>query len=114
MNRLSLQGKVALVTGASGGIGRAIAERLSRDGASVVVNYYPSARQDAEEVVRGIVQSGGKAIAAGADIADSTQMRGQFDLAEMEFGHVDIGHRCAQRCKRETRVHCRHDGRTIR
>ncbi len=82
MDRLSLQGKVALVTGASGGIGRAIAERLSKDGVNVVVNYYPSARQDAEEVVQCIVQSGGKAIAVGADISDSAQMRGLFDLAE--------------------------------
>lgn len=90
MDLLSLQGKVALVTGASGGIGRAIAERLSRNGASVVVNYYPSARQDAEEVVRGIVQGGGSAIAAEADIADSAQLRGLFDVTEKQFGHVDI------------------------
>lgn len=86
----SLQGKVALVTGASGGIGRAIAERLSRDGVSVVVNYYPGARQEAEDVVRALLQDGGNAIAAEADISDSAQLRALFDLTEQQFGHVDI------------------------
>jgi len=85
-----LKGKVALVTGASRGLGKAIAERLSRDGASVVVNYYPSERQDAEKVVQNIVQGGGSAIAAQADISDSAQMRGLFDFTEKQFGHVDI------------------------
>ncbi|MGK5440350.1 SDR family oxidoreductase [Micromonospora sp. URMC 105] len=87
---MTLQGKVALVTGASQGIGRAIAERLAGDGASVVVNYYPSSRQDAEDVVRGIQTAGGVAVAAPADIADAAQLRGLFDVAEKEFGHLDI------------------------
>jgi 3-oxoacyl-[acyl-carrier protein] reductase len=85
-----LKGKVALVTGASRGLGKAIAERLSRDGASVVVNCYPSERQDADKVVKDIVQGGGSAIAAEADISDSAQMRGLFDFTEKQFGHVDI------------------------
>ncbi|MEH0934490.1 SDR family oxidoreductase [Micromonospora psammae] len=87
---MALQGKVALVTGASQGIGRTIAERLAGDGASVVVNYYPSSRQDAEDVVRGIQAAGGAAVAAPADIADAAQLRGLFDVAEKEFGHLDI------------------------
>ncbi|MCM0673281.1 SDR family oxidoreductase [Micromonospora phytophila] len=86
---MTLQGRVALVTGASQGIGRAIAERLAGDGASVVVNYYPSSRQDAEDVVRGIQAVGGIAVAAPADIADAAQLRGLFDVAEREFGHLD-------------------------
>lgn len=87
---MALQGKVALVTGASQGIGRTIAERLAGDGASVVVNYYPSSRQDAEDVVRGIQAAGGAAVAAPADIADAAELRGLFDVAEKEFGHLDI------------------------
>jgi 3-oxoacyl-[acyl-carrier protein] reductase len=87
---MALHGKVALVTGASQGIGRTIAERLAGDGASVVVNYYPSSREDAENVVRGIQAAGGVAVAAPADIADATQLRGLFDVAEKEFGHLDI------------------------
>jgi 3-oxoacyl-[acyl-carrier protein] reductase len=85
-----LQGKVALVTGASRGIGKVIAERLAGDGASVVVNYFPSERQDAEEVVLGIVRRGGTAVAASADIADAGQLRGLFDVAEQRFGHLDM------------------------
>ncbi|SDO84719.1 3-oxoacyl-[acyl-carrier protein] reductase [Paenibacillus sp. yr247] len=85
-----LKGKVALVTGASRELGKAIAERLCRDGASVVVNYYPSESQDAEKVVQGKVQGGGSAIAAEADISESAQMRGLFDFTEKQFGHVDI------------------------
>lgn len=92
LNKVTLQGKAALVTGASSGIGKAIAERLGREGASVVVNYYPdeNGRQDAEQVVQSIVQNGGTAIAAEADIADSAQLRGLFDFTEKQYGHVDI------------------------
>ncbi|MBO7743590.1 SDR family oxidoreductase [Paenibacillus sp. MWE-103] len=90
MERLSLQGKAALVTGASRGIGRAIAERLGRDGAGVIVNYYPGFHQEAEEVARGIVQGGGSALAVEADIADPAQLRRLFAVTEEQFGHVDI------------------------
>jgi 3-oxoacyl-[acyl-carrier protein] reductase len=92
---MNLQGKVALVTGSSRGIGRAIAERLGRDGASVVVNYYANrAGADeharADEVVRTIDKSGGSAVAAEADVADAEQLRSLFDVAEQQFGGLDI------------------------
>jgi 3-oxoacyl-[acyl-carrier protein] reductase len=84
-----------LVTGASRGIGKAIAERLSRDGVSVVVNYYanrPGAdeRMRADEVVHAIEKSGGRAAAAEANVADASQLRGLFDFAEKHFGGLDI------------------------
>jgi 3-oxoacyl-[acyl-carrier protein] reductase len=92
---MNLQGKVALVTGASRGIGRAIAERLGQDGASVVVNYYanrPGADEHAraDEVVRTIDKSGGSAVTAEADVADAEQLRSLFDVAEQQFGGLDI------------------------
>ena len=71
---MSLHGKVALVTGASRGIGKAIAERLGREGASVVINYYAN-RQGADEparaaeVLRAVEKSGGAAVLADADVA---------------------------------------------
>lgn len=87
---MTLEGKVALVTGASGGIGRSIAERLASDGATVVVNYYPPERDNAEDVVRGIEEDGGTAVAAAADVADAAQLRGLFDVAQQGFGRLDI------------------------
>ena len=88
-------GKAALVTGASRGIGRAIAERLGRDGAGVVVNYYSNRagadeRARADEVVQAIEQSGGAAVAAEADVADAQQLRSLFDVGEQHFGALDI------------------------
>jgi 3-oxoacyl-[acyl-carrier protein] reductase len=92
---MTLEGKVALVTGASRGIGKAIAERLGKDGASVVVNYYsnrPGAdeRALADEVVQAIEKNGGAAVGAEADVADARQLRGLFDVAEQKFGGLDI------------------------
>jgi 3-oxoacyl-[acyl-carrier protein] reductase len=84
-----LEGKVALVTGSSRGIGRAIVERLARDGATVVVHY--ATRDDlAQEVVRGIVDRGGRAVGLQADIAEVLQVRGLFEQAEKAAGHLDI------------------------
>ncbi|TCR91760.1 SDR family oxidoreductase [Rhizobium sp. BK376] len=81
--------KVAIVTGASRGIGAAIAERLGKDGFTVVVNYAGSAAS-AEDVVRKIEQAGGKAVAAQADVSDAEAVRHMFDTAETAFGGVDV------------------------
>ena len=72
-----LQGQVAVVTGASRGIGAAIARRLAADGAKVVVNYSKSAGP-AEEVVRQIRQAGGGATAVRADLSDPAQVQPLF------------------------------------
>ena len=81
--------KVAIVTGASRGIGAAVAERLSSDGFIVVINYSASAKP-AEALVREIEAGGGRALAARADVSDAGAMRGMFDAAERAFGGVDV------------------------
>lgn len=84
-----LAGKVALVTGASRGIGAAIAERLGRDGAKVIVNYAGSA-DAAADVVRRVETAGSEAIAAQADVGKSSDVQRLFDEAIARFGQVDI------------------------
>jgi 3-oxoacyl-[acyl-carrier protein] reductase len=84
-----LNGKVAVVTGASKGIGAGIAEELAREGASVVVNYSSSGKQ-AEEVVAKIKASGGKAKAVQADVSKPAEAKALLNSAVAEFGKVDI------------------------
>lgn len=81
--------KVAIVTGASGGIGAAVAERLGKDGFVVVVNYSGNAAS-AEAVVARIGAARGHAVAAQADIADPQAVRRMFDSTETAFGGVDV------------------------
>jgi 3-oxoacyl-[acyl-carrier protein] reductase len=84
-----LQGKVAVVTGSSRGIGRAIAERLARDGAAVVVNYARSADK-ANQVVAAIQQKGGRAVAVEADVSTASGVRKLFEQAKKQLGKIDI------------------------
>jgi len=81
--------KVAIVTGASRGIGAAIAARLAHDGFSVIVNYAGS-QAPAEAVVREIESAGGRAFAVQADVADPAAIARMFDAAEAAFGGVDV------------------------
>jgi glucose 1-dehydrogenase len=85
----ALAGKVALVTGASSGIGRAIASAMARQGASVVVNYVgkPDA---ANEVVNDIARDHGSAIALQADVSRQSDVRGMISQAIMKFGRLDV------------------------
>src|SRR5215469_11814420 len=84
-----LTGKVAVVTGASKGIGAAIAERLGSEGASVVVNY-ASDKAGAERVARKIEDTGGKALIVQADVAKKTDIDRLFKQTKNNFGHIDI------------------------
>ncbi|MFE2510808.1 SDR family oxidoreductase [Streptomyces naganishii] len=81
--------RVAVVTGGSRGIGRAVSRRLAQDGLRVVVNYAQDAAA-AEETVAEIAAEGGQAIAVRADVADEEAVAALFDRAEKEFGGVDV------------------------
>jgi len=81
--------KVAIVTGASRGIGAAVAERLAADGFTVVINYSSDAKS-AEALARKIEAKGGRALTAKADVSDASAVRGMFDAAEAAFGGVDV------------------------
>jgi 3-oxoacyl-[acyl-carrier protein] reductase len=84
-----LTGKVALVTGASKGIGAAIATALAADGASVVVNY-ASSKEGAEAVVARIKQAGGTAVAVRGDVSQQAEAKALVDAAVQQFGRLDI------------------------
>jgi len=81
--------RVAIVTGASGGIGRSTAERLAQDGFAVVVGFAGNAAR-AEETVSAITTAGGSASAFKADIGDEAESASLFDYAEGQYGGVDI------------------------
>jgi 3-oxoacyl-[acyl-carrier protein] reductase len=84
-----LSGKVAVVTGASKGIGAGIARALAGEGASVAVNY-ASSRSDADKVVSEITSKGGKAIAVQGDVAKASDVRNLFAAAIKAFGRLDV------------------------
>jgi 3-oxoacyl-[acyl-carrier protein] reductase len=86
---MTLSGKTALVTGASRGLGRAIAGRLARNGAAVAVNYRERAAE-AESLVAEIRSLGGKAIAIQANVGDAAQVRSMVERTSRELGPLDI------------------------
>src|SRR5439155_7599809 len=84
-----LEGKVAVVTGASKGIGAEIARQLAAEGASVVVNY-ASSKAGAEKVVADITGKGGKAVAVKGDVSKTADAEGIIDAAVTNYGRLDV------------------------
>src|SRR5438552_9439128 len=88
-NTKKLDGKVAIVTGASKGIGTAITKHLAAEGAAVVVNY-SSSKEGADRVVDEITKQGGKAVAVRANMAKKAEVERLFSEAKKAFGRLDI------------------------
>lgn len=86
---MKLKDKIALVTGASQGIGAGIAKALGKAGATVVVNYMAN-KDEAYKVVNEIQNSGGKAIAIQADMSKTADVKDMFDKIKLDFGSIDI------------------------
>jgi 3-oxoacyl-[acyl-carrier protein] reductase len=89
MKNGKLAGQVAVVTGASKGIGAGIAKELAAEGAAVVVNY-ASSKSDADKVVDEIAKAGGKAVAIQGSVAKKADVEKLFSAAEKAFGKIDI------------------------
>ena len=91
MNKVKgkLEGKVAIVTGASKGIGASIAKHLAEAGAAVVVNY-ASSKDGADRVVAEIESGGGRAVAVRGDVAQAADVERVFSMAKTTFGRLDI------------------------
>lgn len=85
----NLQGKVALVTGSSRGIGKAIALRFAENGINLVVNYIRH-RADAEETARLIEAKGARCVVVKANVADDNHVRAMFDVIKAEYGRIDF------------------------
>src|SRR4051812_38780068 len=81
--------RVAIVTGASGGIGRAVAVRLAEQGMAVAVHYAGN-RDRAQETADQVVAAGGRALIVGGDVADEDAIAALFDQVDAEFGGVDV------------------------
>ena len=92
--QLNDQKGAAIVTGASGGIGKGLAERLAADGFSVVVHYAGSSEK-AEQAVQEIQKAGGKAVAVKADISQAAEVKQLFVTAAAEFGKISVVVNCA-------------------
>src|ERR1043166_6840208 len=89
MSANKLTGKVAVVTGASKGIGASIAKHLAAEGAAVIVNY-ASSRAGADRVVNEITKSGGKAVAVQGDVSKKNEIDRLFAETKKAFGKVDV------------------------
>jgi 3-oxoacyl-[acyl-carrier protein] reductase len=89
LNMTGRSSKTALITGASGGIGKAVAKRLAKDGFDIVVHYSGNAAK-AEELVNEIKQGSARAVAIKADVAISTEVQNLFKRALEEFGQLDV------------------------
>jgi 3-oxoacyl-[acyl-carrier protein] reductase len=85
----TLNNKVVLVTGASRGIGAAVAKKLAGEGAKVIINYAGS-QKEAEQTVQSIKDNGGDAIALKADVSKASEVTALFDAAIAHFGSIDV------------------------